>query len=87
MFLDVTDVWVQRFHNRYCNMSFRCCNCVILMLHFFERFECFNQHYVAGDFHLIFDGRLSAFFNIFLMLQTLNFDIADVEFRYYRRCF
>jgi hypothetical protein len=50
------------------------------MLHFFERFECFNQHYVAGDFHLIFDGRLSAFFNIFLMLQTLNFDIADVEF-------
>jgi hypothetical protein len=27
-----------------------------------------------------FDGRLSSFFNIFSMLQTLNFDIADVEF-------
>jgi hypothetical protein len=42
---------------------------------------------LLGIFILFFDGRLSTFFNIFLMLQTLNFDIADVEFRYYKRCF
>jgi hypothetical protein len=51
---------------------------------FIEIFECCKQYetYVAtGCTSFLMDVNI---FNIFLMLQTLSFDVADVEYRCYR---
>jgi hypothetical protein len=76
------------------DVLFECCKYVIWMLHFSSRelnVSINMKHmlrrvrnsfsYVVTGLHLIFYGWLSTFFNIFLMLQTLNFNVADVEFR------
>ena len=44
------------------------------------RFECLMQHEtdIAASFFLVINGWLITFFNIFLMLQKVVFNVADV---------
>jgi hypothetical protein len=59
----------------------------LIVLHecciFYREIWCFNQQqtYVAAGFHLIFRWMIISTFNIFVMMQTLIFNVADGAFR------